>query len=224
MKRLSLLIPFCGIVVACGSEKLIAPPTPIQPPPPTFTVTGTVLDDTGSPVPAAVADLLGLNIATYTDEAGQFRLTGASGATTVRVRKEGFAPHLQNLFVAADVAINVQLRRMLLSDSIVLGATITSITDGPPCDPVGWDAAAPCRRFGFIAPASGILVVSITWDAGPPLDALIVWNNSMLAYSNDSGNENVTLNAPLIAGDWYEIRVNSYYFPQVFQLRADLTP
>jgi hypothetical protein len=205
-------------------EKLTAPPTPIEPLLPTFAVTGTVLDDTGSPVPAAVAELVGLNNATFTDEAGQFRLTGASGATTVRVRKEGFAPHQQDLFVAAEVAINVQLRRMFLSDSLVLGATITSITDGPPCDPVGWDAAAPCRRFGFIAPASGNLAVSITWDGVRPLDALILWNNRFLAYSGDTTTGNVPLNAYLIAGDSYEIRVHSYYHPQVFQLRADLIP
>jgi hypothetical protein len=224
MQRLALLIPVCGIVIGCMDET-IAPAPPSPPPLPTFVITGTVLDEAGAPVSAAVAELVGLNNGTATDESGQFRLTGARGATTVRVRKEGFAPHLHNLFVAADQTINVTLRRAFLSDSIVLGATITGVTDWPPCDPIRWDAQAPCRRFVFTAPASGILVISISWDGGPPLDALIYeGSHTLLAYSTDAGFDNATVNAPVVAGHGYEIRVNSYYNSQIFNLRADLSP
>lgn len=107
-----------------------------------------------------------------------------------------------------------------------LGQTIQSTVsaDAAPCDPVGWDALAPCRPFSFTAPQSGFLVIVISWNGGPELDATIVEpNDRYLASSTQGpGAEDITLTAAVEANVRYEIRVNSYYSGQVFLLRADL--
>jgi hypothetical protein len=90
-----------------------------------------------------------------------------------------------------------------------------------PCDPVGWDESAPCRRFYFIAPATGRLSIDNAWNGVPPLDATIVIPaNRYVATSTDNGFNRVSLSASLIAGVRYEVRVNSYYGAQVFDMTA----
>lgn len=145
----------------------------------------------------------------------------------MRIEKEGFEPFLRDLIVAGNLVIGVSLERVILADSIVLGHTVRFLVDGavPPCDPVGWDATAPCRRLGFTARYSGVLVVTISWSGGAALDATIVTASGIyLGISRESGSERVTADALVEAGQHYEIRVSSYYETKAFDLRADLTP
>jgi hypothetical protein len=58
-----------------------------------------------------------------------------------------------------------------------------------PCDPGGWDESAPCRRFYFIAPATGRLSIDNAWNGVPPLDATIVIPaNRYVATSTDKAS------------------------------------
>jgi len=230
MKRLSLLIAACGIVMACAGEEPtapVAPPPPPATPLPTYVVFGTVQDEAGAPLSGAVADLVGLGRSSISNDNGYFSFTGVRGPMTVRVGKDGYETQSRYLNVTADLAFSVKLLRVQTSEDIVLGQTIRStVSEGArPCDPIRWDAAAPCRRFGFTAPFSGLFVVSISWNGGSELDATMMNpNDTYLATSTESGFEQITLVAIVEAGVRYEIRVNSYYGGQVFNLRADLTP
>ena len=230
MKRLSLLIAAGGIVMACAGEEPtvpLAPPPPPATPLPTYVVFGTVQDEAGAPLSGAVADLVGLGRTSISNESGYFSFTGVRGPMTVRVGKDGYEPQTRNLNVTADLAFSVKLSRVLLSEEIVLGQTIRSTVNesAPPCDPIRWDAMAPCRRFGFTAPFSGVFVVSISWNGGIPLDATMMNpDDTYLASSRDSGFGQITLVATVYSGVRYELRVNSYYGRQEFDLKADLTP
>ncbi|MGH7471786.1 MAG: hypothetical protein ACRENP_27870 [Longimicrobiales bacterium] len=96
---------------------------------------------------------------------------------------------------------------------------------GGRCDPVHWDASAPCRRLRLTPSASGTLFISITWSGGPPLDGLITTSGgTLLANSKEENVELATAQAYLQAGAMYEVWVSSYYGTQVFDLRADLRP
>ncbi len=225
MRRVSLLIAACWTAMACaGEEPLpVAPPPPPPPALPTFVVFGTVQDEAGAPLPGATADDVTGGRSDITDDNGYFSFTGVRGPLTVRVRKDGYETFSQYLAsVSGDIALNIRMFRVL---EIVLGSTIHAMVDWsmPPCDPIRWDAQAPCRRFEFTAPFSGTLVLSISWAGGSELDATMVRNDDYIATSTSVGLETVAMSAFVMAGVTYEIRVNSYYGSQVFDLRADLT-
>lgn len=162
-----------------------------------------------------------------TNAFGYFTFSGVRGVVTVRVTAPGFEPQSRNLDVTADVTWSFKLARLLFaSDSIVLGATIASAVDAgaPPCDPVNWDAWAPCQRFHFTAPATGRLVLLVTWQGISELDAtLVTTGNSYVATSRPAAT-GIRLEGFVQGGHLYEIRVSSYYEGQSFQLRADLFP
>jgi hypothetical protein len=223
MNRLSLLIATGAIVTACGGED---PLEPVGPPLPTFVVIGIVRDEAGEPVPGAVAEIPSLGRTTVTNQVGHFSFSGLRGSVRFRVQKAGFQTLTMNLFVNADIAWEVRLFRgeVVSSDSIVLGATIRSTVEAnfPACDP-NWDALAPCRVFLFTAPRTGRLTLSITWFGEPSLDATLVTDTgTYVATSTESGEGMILLDGFVEAGRTYEIRVNSYYGHQVFDLRADL--
>jgi len=230
MKRPSLLLAACVALVACSSDEIssythaVAPP---QLPPPTFVVFGTVRDSGGAPIAGATAVLLAGEAMVRTatsNAAGHFSFTGVAGTVTVRVFKEGFDLYASTITVSADVVIEVRLGRVDLSDSIRLGQTIRSTVqpDAPPCDPIRWDARAPCRKFTFQPLTNGLLVITISWHSGPELDATIVrQNGEYVATSVDGPGGEISLAAGVDAGQTYDIRVNSYYSGQDFLLRAE---
>ena len=228
MNRPALLIAACGIVMACSSETPLAPPPPPPPPLPTYVMIGLVRDEEGLPLTDAVAELAGMTRFDTTDQNGLFSFAGLRGPVTVWVRKDGYGTHSRSLLITADVTVNISLIRLFLADSLVLGQTIrtTVEADAPPCDPIGWDAQAPCRRFTFTAPHSGNLILMIAWFGGSPLDATIVQaaDGHYVGTSKDAGFESIFADAVVEGGRQYEIRVNSYYGAQVFDLKAVLTP
>ena len=225
MNRPALLIAACGMAMACSREAPLAP----EPPPalPTYVLIGIVRDGEGLPVPGVVAELAGLSRSDTTDPEGLFSFAEVRGPITLWIQKEGYASHSRSLLLTSDVTISISLVRLFLSDTLVLGQTIRTTVEAnaPPCDPIGWDAQAPCRRFTFTAPHSGVLVLMISWIGGSPLDATIIAaDGRYVATSKEAGFEAVFADAAVEGGQTYEIRVNSYYGAQLFDLKAVLTP
>ncbi|MGH7462027.1 MAG: hypothetical protein ACREMA_13520 [Longimicrobiales bacterium] len=73
------------------------------------------------------------------------------------------------------------------------------------------------------APATGELVISVSWDMGLPLDAVIISPmDTYLGISQESGVNQVTVRSWVEVGVMYEVRVTSYGDENVFNLRADL--
>jgi hypothetical protein len=221
-----VLIATCGIVLACdtGSEGPTGySPTGPSTPQRTFVLSGVVRDERGFPLPDATVELTQVGRAgryTITGEDGIFAFEGVAGLLGLWARKIGHEPYQQSLVVNADREIGVFLPKLA---AIILGQTIRASTHEPPCDPVQWDAFAPCRRFHFTPASTGVLVIVVSWNNGRDLDATIVLPNNMyLGTSELTGNNEITVKANVEAGEEYEIRVNSYYARQTFELKADL--
>ena len=156
---------------------------------------------------------------------GYFAFPGVLGEMTIRIEREGYDHSVATLNVTGNVALDVKLFSLVLSDTLQLGKAIRSevLSSAPPCDPVRWDAAAPCKTFHFRASTNGILVITISWEFLPELDATMVTrNDAYVATSIPAGEFALALAGPVVAGVIYEIRVNAYYGGQAFTLRADL--
>ncbi len=86
------------------------------------------------------------------------------------------------------------------------------------------------RTFPLLIAACGIAVACDSRiqepafkPPGRDLDATIVLPNNMyLGTSELTANTEITVKANVEAGEEYEIRVNSYYARQTFELKADL--
>jgi hypothetical protein len=226
LRCLSLVVAVSGIALACDPG--IEDPADAEPTPRPFVLLGTLRDEGGLAVSGATVGVAGDSVPwqySISNDSGHFGFTGVLGPVAVRVWKYGFEHYVQNLVVAADVSLDIGLVKVEAIDSIRLGRTIRSHVDGnaDPCDPIRWDTRAPCRRFSFTAPRSGTLVISVRWSGGSPLDAVILApEGTYLAISEETGLEEATVSARVQAGATYEVRVNSYYAGQVFDLRADL--
>ena len=230
MKRLSLLLAAGIAVAACSGDEApgyTRPVSPTAPKTPTFVLFGWVRDTEGAFIRGANVEIVAGPHAGRTATSnvwGSFSITGVSGMLTVRVFKEGYDRYVKTLTVSGDSAIEVALERVERADTIRLGQTIqaTVESDAPPCDPIRWDAKAPCRRFHFRPSKDGLFVATISWSGGPELDAtLVLENGEYVATSDDAPGEEVSLAAALDAGKLYVLRVNSYYSGQVFLLRAE---
>ena len=103
--------------------------------------------------------------------------------------------------------------------------------EDPVCDPTGWDASAPCRRFGVVATRDGTL--QVTMKATPPqplddvIDLLLRCANGGSDYSGGGKEQLVT--APVNSGQLCEITVNLYPSQMrmtsgsvAFELRAEM--
>ena len=236
MKRAPLVLGACLALMACSDDPYqdhshpVSPPTPPSPAPPapaTFVLLGTVRDMDGKPLSGATAEVVrggSVSVRVTSNADGHFSFAGIAGTVTVRVYKDGYDRFLQTYIVETNMAIEVELLSVELADTISLGHTIQSSVrpDAPPCDPVRWDAKAPCRTFLIPRSTSGLLVVTITWSGGPELDATLVDGREAYVATSVSGpGEEISLSAWLEAGTTYVLRVNSYYSGQIFQLRAE---
>jgi hypothetical protein len=221
MRTFPLLIAACGIAVACDSriqEPAFKTPTGL----PGFNLIGIVRDDNGLPVPGATVLItfgVGRDLTTTANENGIFIFAGLGGLSTLRVSKIGYQSSWQTVVLNADQGFEFILVK---APPIELGRVIGGFTSEPPCDPVRWDERAPCRRFRFTPPSAGVLIIVVTWEGTSPLDATILTPyDTYLAFSEVSGFKQVTLQARVEAGVLYEVRVNSYYEGQPFDLTAD---
>jgi hypothetical protein len=85
------------------------------------------------------------------------------------------------------------------------------------CDPAGWDARSPCKRFLVTPSMNGTLTVILTAALTVPRNDVIdvmlyrgTYTNGLLLRYSDGGGTNQQLSAPVVEGQTYEIRINSY--------------
>jgi len=222
------ILPLLVLLPACSDVDEL----PTQPvvPVPTFALSGTIRDIEGSSITAANVDVTASQYAgkqSLSDGEGNFSITGIAGSLTLRVWKEGYEAIFLPLVVTSDTTVEVTLPRFEFADSLVLGQAIRAYVSASaaPCDPERWDSQAPCRVFRFLAPVSGRLDLTVSWRGGSALDVTLVTpDGEYIAYSNEAAPETAALQAFVMEGSLYEIRINSYYDYQQFDLFADLTP
>ena len=121
--------------------------------------------------------------------------------------------------------------RVSISVNQVVRATISR--DDPVCDPAQWDANAPCKVYSLVAPATGLLTVTLTADfRGSTPDAIDMMLTPLpggtTLYSPGGAVQRLSLHVQ--AESRYEIRINSYPYllphPGAldFELRTELQP
>ena len=229
MKPVVLVVATCAALTGCESRRELTT-DPIAAPAPTYVLFGTVRDSAGAPVANATAVVTTgkyLGRFALSNESGYFKFIGLLGPLTLRVTKEDYEMADNPLDVRGDLSLEVVIKKIFFSDSIELGRTIRSNVpaSAKPCDPIRWDARAPCRPFRFTPSSSGLLSLQIKWDGLIPLDATITTlSNDYVATSSEVGFGNVTMAASLTPGQTYEIRINSYYGGLIFDLAATFQP
>jgi hypothetical protein len=98
--------------------------------------------------------------------------------------------------------------------------------EDPICDPSGWDASAPCKRFEVRTPRDGTLHAILKTAVSKPVDLLMACTNGALAYSGEGQEQRITV--VVDAGRLCVITVNLYpYMPGgsegvEFELRTEL--
>jgi len=229
MKAVVLAVAICAALTGCENKRELTT-DPIAAPAPTYVLFGTVRDSAGAPVANASAVVTTgkyLGRFALSNESGYFKFIGLLGPLTLRVTKEDYEMADNPLDVRGDLSLEVVIKKIFFSDSIELGRTVRSNVpaSAKPCDPIRWDARAPCRPFRFTPSSSGLLSLQIKWDGLIPLDATITTlSNDYVATSSEVGFGNVTMAASLTAGQTYEIRINSYYGGLIFDLAATFQP
>jgi hypothetical protein len=220
------ILPLLVLLPACSDVDEL----PTQPIAPTFAISGTIHDREGRRVTGASADVFGTPYVgrhTLSNDEGYFSIKGIAGPTTLRVWKAGYEAFSLPLVVSSDTIVDVTLPRFEYADTLILGQTTRSYVSGSaaPCDPVRWDARAPCRLYHFFPPASGKLQLTVSWRGGPPLDVtLVAHEGQYIASSREAAAELAALEAYVEEGTLYEIRINAYYDYQEFDLLAELIP
>jgi hypothetical protein len=98
--------------------------------------------------------------------------------------------------------------------------------EDPICDPSGWDASAPCKRFEIRAPRDGTLQAILKTAVPKPVDLLMACTNGAQSYSGEGQEQRITV--AVDAGRLCLITVNLYpYMPGgsegvEFELRTEL--
>lgn len=220
------LIPIClSLITACGDG------SPVEPPPPTFVIFGIVETVDGFPLSDAVVKLFAsggqvLLDSVITGANGYFAFGGVRGHLLLKVSRNGYTVESRSLDVTEDNLYRVQLAPWPGHDVITVGEWIESSILGnePPCDPSGWDAAAPCHRFYFTPSARGKLTITLEWSGDPQLDVALFEAGVYIGLSKEAGSGLALLEALVLKDQSYEVRVHSYYGPQEFRIRAELVP
>jgi hypothetical protein len=225
MKRFVLLATGAALMACVGNDTSSPGEPGFRP---TYVLAGTVRDSADMPVPGAtvlIATGYDRGLSAVSNQSGYFKLVGVIGTLSLRISKEEYEPYQTTLDIRSDTSVDLTIRRLAFAfaDTIEFGRTIRSYVyeNAVPCDPAGWDARAPCRRFYFTPSSAGVLAVEIKWDGEPSLDATIVTpSNSYVTSSTEAGAGRILMSASLAAGVKYEVRVNSYYGYQAFDMTA----
>lgn len=229
MKPSWLVLSAAALLGACSDDRVPGPTGTDTPPPPvrSWTLAGTVRDENGHEVAGATVEIMegqSRGRSTTSSASGTFDFQGVYGIVTLSASMDGYELYVERLNVTTDVSLDVRLFKYFEADSIRLGETIRASVSvyARPCDAIGWDAKAPCKAFRFTPASTGSLTIVISWSGGPELDATIVTRQGeYVATSDPDGPEQVRMVAKVVADRTYEIRVNSYYSSQTFNLRAD---
>ena len=222
MKYGHTLIAICLVAAAgCGDSRpgsLIGPTT----------VTGTTAAVGAYTLSGTIRDLNGVPLAGVTvaiaqpreeqsvisDAEGRYSLHSVNGLIYLRASKEGYLESFVTRFVAVDQVVDIRLSTIV---HLVPGTTLRGTVRGDPCDPVGWDARALCQTIFFTAPTSGMLDLVLTWTGPSELD--LVFDGQDFDPPRVLGEIHARVH--VAPGSRHEIRINSYYSPQAFELRSE---
>ena len=183
-----------------------------------YTLTGTIQDSDGRPLSDVTLVLKGPDDvkSVVSDAAGRYSISNVGGAVELRISMTGYSEWSMPRYIAADQVLNITLSPTIeLTPGVAFGGTV----HGAPCDPVGWDARAPCQRLFFTAPSAGTLDLVLTWTGASDLD--------MLAggyYFTPTIPHQIHARVAVIAGVRTEIRINAYYAQEAFDLRVGFEP
>jgi len=221
-------------VASCDSHVPVDP-TPVQnppaPPPTTFVLQGTVRGEVGVNLPGAkvrLIDARAVSREVTTDANGAFFFTDVAGAVRLVVSHPDYFETFQNVLVQGNRNVSIMMiNRVSAADLIVVGQVLEAAVsaEDAPCDPVHWDASAPCKRLRFLAPWTGVLALEVRWVGPTELDFTIMsTDGDYLGYSSSSVNGVAFTAMAVIQGVTYEVWVHSYYGAANFEVRAGIIP
>ena len=221
MKSGCALIVICFVAPGCGDSRpasVIGPTTVNGPTAPVgaYTLSGTIRDLDGEPLAGVTLAITQSNQdrSVVSDAQGRYSLHSVNGLIYLRASKEGYLGSFVTRFVAVDQVVDIRLSTIV---HLVPGTTLRGTVRGDPCDPVGWDARALCQTIFFTAPTSGMLDLVLTWTGPSELD--LVFDGQDFDPPRVLGEIHARVH--VAPGSRHEIRINSYYSPQAFELRSE---
>ena len=225
MKR-CVAIALVVVVAGCdrGSRSVTAPLMPVQQAlTGFFTLSGRIEDTDGAGLGGARVQLTTDSTiqTTMSGDGGEYRFDNVRGNAALRVSKDGFVDAVPFLYVAKDQSLNVALQRLVVlapGTMLVPGTTLRGTVKDPPCD-TNWDARAPCQRIVFVPPVTGVYELILKWTGPNELDLLV---DARLSLYWSSATGQIRALVPADAGVEREIRIQSYYGAQTFELTASL--
>ena len=213
MKGYRTVIAICLVAASCGEPA--TGPTPAG----SYTLSGRIRDLDGmmlAAVPVVLAGQ-GLNRTTVTGADGRYLFDNVSGFVNLRISTDDYLAASRNVMVAADQVVDFVLERIVV---LTAGTTLRGTVRGQPCDPITWDARAPCQRVFFTPPTIGTLDLVLSWSGADELDLLV----GRFYRSARAGEHEISASFFIETVEQREIRINSYYQPQEFELRASFRP
>jgi len=153
---------------------------------------------------------------------GKYSISGLRGNVAVQVAKEGFYPLTSTIVLDRNGMLDFRLETVAPlaneGSDLVVGQPVTG-TIGPKdlrCDR-NWDANSPCRHYGFRPRITRTFTFVIRPFSCGELE-LHVFNASgdRVGYVDSKGF--LSLDADLIAGGDYLIRLMAYYRCDLFEL------
>jgi hypothetical protein len=231
MKRRIAVAGLLSILAGCNADPVSTqdPPTIPIPPISAYRLIGTVRDETNTPIRGAsvkLTDVAQREQVVLSDSAGHYEFAALTGVFTVAVRHRNYQDVVVYLFISTDRVLDVKMVPVEPETIFELGKEYDFVVpaSNAPCDPVHWDAHAPCTKIRFRAPRSGTLTVELTWASEGEVDFTIMSEgDSYLAYGNGDGQP-LTATVPVLNGNYYVIWVHSYYGAATFKVRADIVP
>jgi carboxypeptidase family protein len=227
MRRLWIVVTALGLV-ACGDDS-DQPSNPGElplAPSAGWTVDGFVRSG-GQSVSGVIVQLLEDrrgSRSTETNDSGYFRFGDVAGRAQLRFQHEQYLPASRFFEVRGDQRFDITMTALVETVNFTLGDLVHGVINSfdAPCDPVHWDAQAPCARLRFQVPTSGELTVQVTDFSVFDLDFTVMTiDGSYLAFSTEDG---YALRASLaVTPGFYEIWVHSYSGGASFAVRADIT-
>lgn len=229
MKRSCIAIALFVVVTGCDRARSITAPITTSPVTQTplsgfFTLSGRIEDTDGGGLSGARVQLTTTSTiqTTLSGNGGEYRFDNVRGNVVLRVSRDGFIDASSaSLYIDKERTLNVALQQLLIlapGTRLVPGTTLRGTVQAPPCDP-NWDAQAPCQRLSFIPPVTGVYELVLKWTGPSELD-LLVDDRLGLYWSSPTGP--IRALVPGDAGVEREIRIQSYYSPQTFELTASL--
>lgn len=237
MRRALLLAAVAFGIGGCEHDPTISEPPviPVTPPPPipipTFRLTGSVRDAGDNVLPGASVTITDatqhLTYVTKSDSLGYFAFLALPGGSmwTVVVRLASYLDESRFVILGGDRYLQIRMSPVAAQSTIEVGKeyTLGVQTADAPCDPIHWDANAPCARLRFLAPRTGAGTIRITWASSGEVDVTLMSDlEDYLAYA--SGGRSLELSYDFVGGTYYVIWVHSYYGAATFKVRVDIAP